>query len=94
MAPHRDLNYSVFVSLSRELFCFDYEYVLYSLSYVGSRDLVVRQWSAVHDQNKQRFLNETFKTPPFGPDGWLVGWLVDVYFVGWLVLVGLFVIVF
>ena len=57
---HRDLDrYSVFVSLSRELLCFDY--VLYSPSYVGSRDLV-RQWPAVHDQNKQRFLKETFKT--------------------------------
>ena len=28
---HRDLDYSVFVSLSREFFCFDY--VLYSLSF-------------------------------------------------------------
>ena len=55
----RNLDNSVFVSLSRELFCFDY--VLYSLSYAGSRDLV-RQWPAVHNQNKQRFLNETFKT--------------------------------
>ena len=57
--PPRDLDNSEFVSLSRELFCFDY--VLYSLSYAGSRDLV-RQWPAVHNQNKQRFLNETFKT--------------------------------
>ena len=32
----RDLDSSVFVSLSRELFCFDY--VLYFLSYAGSRD--------------------------------------------------------
>ena len=37
--------------------CFDF--VLHSLTYVGSRDLV-RQWPAVHDQN--RFLDETFKT--------------------------------
>ena len=57
---HRDLDNSVFVSLSRELFCFDY--VLYSLSYAGSCDLVSQQWPAVHNQNKQRFLNETFKT--------------------------------
>ena len=56
---HRDLDNSVFVSLSRELFCFDY--VLYTLSYVGSRDLVC-QWQTVHNQNKQRFLNETLKT--------------------------------
>ena len=56
---HRDLDNSVFVSLSRELLCFDY--VLYSLSYAGSLDLV-RQWPAVHKQNKQRFINETFKT--------------------------------
>ena len=35
---HRDLDNSVFVSLSRELFCFDY--VLYSLSYAWSRDLI------------------------------------------------------
>ena len=46
--------------LSRDLFCFDC--VLYSLSYAGSRDLVISQWSALNDQNKQRFLNETFKT--------------------------------
>ena len=56
---HCDLDSSVFVSLFRELFCFDN--VLYSLSYAGSRDLV-RQWPAVHNQNKQIFLNETFKT--------------------------------
>ena len=40
-----DLDNSVFVSLSRELFCFDYV-LLYSLSYAGSRDLV-HQWPAV-----------------------------------------------
>ena len=34
-------------------FCFDY------VRYAGSIDLV-RQWSAVHNQNKQGFLNETF----------------------------------
>ena len=45
--------------LSRDMFCFDY--VLYSLSYAGSRELV-RQWPAVHNQNKIRFLNETFKS--------------------------------
>ena len=56
---HCDLDSSVFVSLFRELFCFDN--VLYSLSYAGSRDLV-RQWPAVHNQNKQIFLYETFKT--------------------------------
>ena len=42
--------------------CFCFDYVLYFLSYVWSRDLVVRQWPAVHDQVKQRFLNENFKT--------------------------------
>ena len=58
---HRELDHSsIFVSLSRELFCFDYV-LLYSLWYVGSRGLV-RLWPAVHDQNKQRFLDETFKT--------------------------------
>ena len=31
------------------------------LSYVGSRDLF-RQWPAEHNQHKQIFLNETFKT--------------------------------
>ena len=41
---HRDLDYSVY-------------YVLYALSYVGSRDLVY-QWPAVHNQNKQRFFDE------------------------------------
>ena len=30
------------------------------LSHVWSRDLI-RQWPAVHNQNKQGFLNETFK---------------------------------
>ena len=34
--------------------------LLYSLGYVGSRDLA-SQRPAVHNQNKQRFLNETFK---------------------------------
>ena len=43
---------------SKNCFCFDY--VLYFLSYVGSRDLD-RQWPAVHNQTKQRFLNETSK---------------------------------
>ena len=45
--------------------CFCVDYVLYSLSHVGSRDLA-RQWPAVHNQNKnpvqnqnkQRFLND------------------------------------
>ena len=59
---HRDLDSSVFVTLSRELFCF--EYVLYSLSFTGLRDLV-RQWPAVHNQNKQRFLNEFLKRQYF-----------------------------
>ena len=39
--------------------CYCFVYVLFSpSSYVGSRDLV----SAVHNQNNQRFLNETNKT--------------------------------
>ena len=41
--------------------CFCFDYVLYSLTYVGSRDLV-RQWPAVYNQNKKKILNETFKT--------------------------------
>ena len=57
LSYHRDLDHSVFVSLFRELFLIMYT----TLSSVGSRDLV-RQWPAVHDQNKQRFLNETSKT--------------------------------
>ena len=36
-------------------------YCTYSLSYAWSRDLICK-WAAVHNQNKQRFLNETFKT--------------------------------
>ena len=38
VSGHSDLDNSVFVSLSLELFCFDY--VLYSFSYAGSRDPV------------------------------------------------------
>ena len=50
-----DLNNSVFVSLSGD-------YVMYSLSYVGSHDLI-SQWPAVHNKKtKQRCLNRTFKT--------------------------------
>ena len=42
--------------------CFCFDYLLYFLSYVGSRDLAA-QWAGVHNQNKQRFiLNETFKS--------------------------------
>ena len=59
---HRDLDSYVFVSLSRELFWFSLCTVL-SLLFVGSPDLV-RQWPAVHNRNKQRFINETFKTAP------------------------------
>ena len=55
---HRDLDITRICLALRELFF--YEYVLYTLSYVGSRDLV-RQWPAVQNQNKQRFLYETFK---------------------------------
>ena len=55
---HRDLDRSVFVSLSEELFLF-WLYVLYSLSYVELRDLI-RKWLAVHNQNKQRFLKRDF----------------------------------
>ena len=36
-------------------FCFDFK--LYSIIYVGSRDLA-SQWPAVHNQNKQRILRE------------------------------------
>ena len=59
-STHRDLDHSVSVSRIQES-CYCFDYVLYSLSYVGSRDLV-RQRPAVHNQDKQRFLNETFKT--------------------------------
>ena len=41
----RDLDHSVFVSLSESCFCFDY--ALCSLSYVGSRELV-RQRPAIY----------------------------------------------
>ena len=52
-ADHPDLDHSVSVSLSKELFLY---WFMYFLSYVGSRDLV-RQWPAVHNPNKQRFLD-------------------------------------
>ena len=58
---HRDLDNSVFVSLSREswkLFCFDY--VLYSLSLICW--VAWPHPPAVRNQNIQRFLNETFET--------------------------------
>ena len=56
---HRDLDHSVFVSPFHNVV---FVLIMYcTLSYVGSRDLV-RQWPAVHYQNKQRFLNETFKS--------------------------------
>ena len=55
---HRDLDHYVFVSFFG-IFLFVLV-LLYSLGYVGSRDLA-SQWPAIHSQNKQRFLNETFK---------------------------------
>ena len=56
----RDLYNSV-LSRFPESFFVLIMYCTLSLSHVWSHDLV-RQWPAVHNQNKQRFLNETFKS--------------------------------
>ena len=68
LGAHSDLDHSVFVSIFEKFFCFDF--VLYSLSFIGSRDFD-HQWPALHNQNKnivsvqnqnkQRILGETFK---------------------------------
>ena len=60
MMGHTVIKTTLYLSRFPES-CFCFDFVLYSLSYVGSRDLV-HQWPAVHNQNKQRFLDETFKT--------------------------------
>ena len=62
---HRDLDHSVFVSLFGKLFLFCFCTVL------SSRDLA-SQWPAVHNENKQRFLNETFK------QRWCTGVIPDI----------------
>ena len=64
---HRDLGFSVFFSLSKELF---WLWTLLPLSYVRSRDLVSPNGQPVHNQNKQSLHLYTLSHSPTQGRNW------------------------